>query len=429
MRLAQRLATRLITSDALRDTRRRLARLRRRGGRRADFYWDVADPYAALALPYLARLAERHALAVRVLLVPPPGAAAAPEATRLAAYARADARRVATALGQPEIAPDAPSPEQLDAAERTACAALTEGVPLARLAALAQAIAAGGPLPGPAATAAQVAAARAEGAARRAEAGHYLGSVTSFEGEHYWGVDRLHYLAARLAAETGEPPAPCPLLDAQLPGAPSATGEGPTLNVFLSLRSPYSLIAAERIGALAAHYGATLRLRFVLPMVMRGLPVPAAKRLYISLDTKREAARHGIAFGTIVDPVGLGVECGLAVLHAADQAGRGLDFARAFLRAAFARGIDMTGTGLFRVAASVGLDRDFVEAALADQSWRAVAEANRAALFHLGLWGVPSFQVAGRPGHWGQDRLWAVEDDLRAALGLAPIDRRMPCVA
>lgn len=32
-----------------------------------------------------------------------------------------------------------------------------------------------------------------------------------------------------------------------------------------------------------------------------------------------------------------------------------------------------------------------------------------------GLWGVPSFRVDGGATHWGQDRLWAVEDDLRAA--------------
>jgi 2-hydroxychromene-2-carboxylate isomerase len=41
-----------------------------------------------------------------------------------------------------------------------------------------------------------------------------------------------------------------------------------------------------------------------------------------------------------------------------------------------------------------------------------MAEANRLEMLGLGLWGVPSFRVGNLPGHWGQDRLWAVEADL-----------------
>lgn len=46
--------------------------------------------------------------------------------------------------------------------------------------------------------------------------------------------------------------------------------------------------------------------------------------------------------------------------------------------------------------------------ALADESWRQDAEANRAAMFAQGLWGVPSFHVR-ELAVWGQDRLWAVQ--------------------
>ncbi|MBX9815679.1 MAG: DsbA family protein [Sphingomonas sp.] len=427
MSLARRLATRGFTSPALRDARRlghRLARLARGGARRATFFWQVDDPYAAVALPYLAALAARHGLAVRVMLVPAPDAGAAPEPEKLAVHARVDAARLAAALGLPPVAL-APLPEPLRAeAERAALALIAGHAPLAELARFAQSFAAGQLPPGPRAEPAETRAALVAGAEARARAGHYLGSVTWFEGEHYWGVDRLHYLEARLGGA-----GLCPRLDPVLPGA-ARPASGVPLDFYLSFRSPYTLVAAERIGALADHYGAALRLRFVLPMVMRGLPVPAAKRGYITLDTKREASRHGIGFGTIVDPVGTGVERGLAVLDAViarDGDHAGLAFARAFLRAAFAQGIDMTGAGLIRVAARVGLDRGFIEAALAETGWRERAEANRAALFARGLWGVPSFQVADRPALWGQDRLWAVEDDLRAELGLSPIDRRLPC--
>jgi 2-hydroxychromene-2-carboxylate isomerase len=35
-------------------------------------------------------------------------------------------------------------------------------------------------------------------------------------------------------------------------------------------------------------------------------------------------------------------------------------------------------------------------------------------MFANGLWGVPSFRVDDGPAHWGQDRLWAIEQDLKA---------------
>ena len=52
-----------------------------------------------------------------------------------------------------------------------------------------------------------------------------------------------------------------------------------TCEMWFSFRSPYSWIAFPRVRALARHYGAELRLRYILPMVMRGLPVPRVKAL------------------------------------------------------------------------------------------------------------------------------------------------------
>ncbi len=435
--MMQRLLTTALTSAALRDARRRThraARRLKRTDRAVTFFAQIDDPYGPAALHFLGRLADRFGLAVAYRLVPPPDAAAAPEADRLAAYAMRDAARVEAALGLGSgvgappataaqlarahgIAAAALAGEQAGAALTAIMLALRHDDVDSALAALADVHGEG-----------DAAKALADGSEERTRLGHYLGSMTHFEGEFYWGVDRLHHLEARLAAEDGGASSMlCPVLDpGPYPAAPPAAATPPRLDCYLSFRSPYSLVAAERIGALAAAYGATLNLKFVLPMVMRGLPVPRAKRMYITLDTKREATRHGIAFGTIHDPVGVGVERGLAVLHQVIPTGKGLDFAISFLRGAFADGIDMTNdAGLMKVAARVGVTPDQVRAALADDNWRAVAEANRADMFALGLWGVPSFQVDDRPGWWGQDRLWMVEDDLRDATGLPPIDRRM----
>ena len=117
-------------------------------------------------------------------------------------------------------------------------------------------------------------------------------------------------------------------------------------------------------------------------------------------------------------------ERGLAVLHRAIAEGKGEAFLESFLAGAFAEGIDAgSDGGLARIASRAGLDGASVAAALADPSWRAVAEANRALLLSLDLWGVPSFRVDDRPARWGQDRLWAVERDLIAATRLGSARR------
>ena len=76
----------------------------------------------------------------------------------------------------------------------------------------------------------------------------------------------------------------------------------PTIEFFFPLRSPYSTNVAPRVFELARHTSASVRLRFVLPMVMRGLPVPRDKRLYISLDAAREARFRNVPFGRLNDP-------------------------------------------------------------------------------------------------------------------------------
>ena len=153
-------------------------------------------------------------------------------------------------------------------------------------------------------------------------------------------------------------------------------------------------------------------------MVMRGLQVPLVKRLYIIRDAKREAEELGLPFGKISDPVGRPTERGLGVLHQV-QANHGtlaaLCFAESFLRGVFAEGIDAgTDDGLAQIASRAGVTPADVAAGLADDSWRATATANREALLAAGLWGVPSFRVAGFPAQWGQDRLWVVEQQWRS---------------
>lgn len=337
----------------------------RGAGPRVDYFHQADDPYSQLTAQLLPALRAAYDVDWTEHAVSAPSSAAAPEPQMLYAWALRDAALLAEVHGL--APPHAASDASTNATD--------------------------------------------EGDALRARLGHYLGATFHCDGCWYWGVDRLPYLEAALADYRR---ADAPIVRwVQEGGATSGIGVGRTIDFFLSFRSPYTYLAAARVRHLAERTGAKLRLRYVLPMVMRGLPVPADKRLYIVRDTKREADRHGLPFGRICDPVGIGVERGLAVLDHAIAIGKGSAFAESFLQGVFAEAVDAASDGgLHRIAARAGLDAAFVRAALRDDRWRAVAEANRSEMFALGLWGVPSFRVDDLPPHWGQDRLWAVERDL-----------------
>jgi 2-hydroxychromene-2-carboxylate isomerase len=391
-----------------------------------DYFHQADDPYSHLAVQLIGPLTARYGVEVRISLVPPPDDAAAPERDRLVSYARRDATRVAAEYGL--VFPDAaqaPPAEAVALATRILAAAQGSPAFAERAVEVGRALWSGdraslAALASGASTAEEAAAAVAAGGAERARLGHYLSAMLHYEGAWYWGVDRLNHLEERLAGE-GRDATPnaaplAPYRDMRL-GAVPAAGKRATIEMWFSFRSPYSWIAMPRVRRLAAHYGAELQLRYILPMVMRGLPAPPIKTRYIVLDVVREASRVGLPFGPVVDPVGAGAERALAVLHHAAPKGRGHDFAEAALRASWAEGTSLVEDDkLCEVARRAGLTDADVAAALVDESWRAAAETNRAALFDAGLWGAPTYRVNGGPAHWGQDRLWALEADLVTAL-------------
>lgn len=418
----ERLVTSALTSRRVRAGQRGVrASLRRLLGARpnVDYFHQVDDPYSHLAVQVLPLLRAHHKIDVTPHLVSPPPEAAAPERDRLAAYAIKDARRLAAAHGL--LFPiGARRPRDATVASVTAALADTADVELfaARAVELGNAMWQGEEVSLPAFAATE--GVTAKGDALREQLGHYLGATFHFEGEWYWGIDRLPYLESRLRAFKREASGNPIVRTFEAGSRPDADTRRAPLDMFLSFRSPYTYLAIARAHKLAARFNADLRLRFVLPMVMRGLPVPKPKRLYIVRDAKREAERHGLPFGRIVDPVGAGVERGLALLHFAIKYGRGCELAESFLQGAFADGLDAaTDEGLGAIAKRASFTPGEIMEALADTAWRQVAEANRAELFSLGLWGVPSFRVAGMDPHWGQDRLWAVEEDLALAASAA----------
>ena len=120
--------------------------------------------------------------------------------------------------------------------------------------------------------------------------------------------------------------------------------------------------------------------------------------------------------------MGRPVERWFSLFPWARERGRSAELLLEFLRAAWSQGVD-TGSdaGLRLVVERAGLGWSDALAQLdRDDGWRAELETNRTEMFALGLWGVPSFRVrgGGAPDYstWGQDRLWRVEEEIRARL-------------
>lgn len=252
-------------------------------------------------------------------------------------------------------------------------------------------------------------------AERQRARGHYHPGAVRHFGEWFEGPERMELVAQRLATAGEAPALPWSRIDA-CPG-PRVSD---TVEMWFSFRSPYSYLAAAKLQRWRDS-GERFKLIFrpVLPMVMRGLPVPHAKKMYLVTDAAREARRLGIAFGRIVDPVGAGAERCLAVCAEVSKSDADTERAFAFAvqasKGIWSQGVDVASdAGLISLASRAGIDRHEVMQAVSNlPAGLALAEVNRKLLNAAGLWGVPSFRV-GDLVTWGQDRM----DLMRAHLGL-----------
>jgi 2-hydroxychromene-2-carboxylate isomerase len=124
---------------------------------------------------------------------------------------------------------------------------------------------------------------------------HYSGATFYHAGEWYCGIDRLFHLEERLRS-LGADKASQKTDLTQRPDFevnPRKDNGSLTLEIYASLRSPYTAIVFDRAVQLAKNTGVRCVVRPVLPMVMRGVPATKEKGLYILFDTAREArANH-----------------------------------------------------------------------------------------------------------------------------------------
>jgi 2-hydroxychromene-2-carboxylate isomerase len=319
-----------LLSPASRRMQRKASEIRRKFSGQAHVvsaFLQLDDPYSYLLVLYLPDLASQYDIDVRVYLSQALREGYQPAPDMLGEYSAVDARRVARELGVPFLDKGAAPPVEYRRAllDYLAACAGNEDF-LAEFGRVLEAYWRGD----------------TEAAARRADAGHagqgdriiaqsqalqkrlghYNSAMLHYGGEWYWGVDRLHYLSARLdelglaRSESGNARLASirQAMHVSLPvKPPTAAKTLPPLELFVSFRSPYSYLVLQRAYEIVDAFGLELRMRPVLPMVMRGMQVPRSKLLYIAKDTMREADRRRVPYGKIADPIGAGVERCLAV--------------------------------------------------------------------------------------------------------------------
>lgn len=400
-----------------------IGRLLRGGGRRARLYYRADDPYSHLLVQLAPRLVSAFGLEIELVPIARPSLEANPEPHLLLHHAMRDAALLAESYGL--SFPDGAAPPSEDRVRR-AHAVLLEHRPAEQKlniavelgdavwrndgTSLAAIVGRHGSLSGEAVNPALEANYTA-----LERAGHYQPGMLHYGGDWYWGVDRLHYLEERLRREGLEGSldltrGPAPHLASMIR---ESNGGRLRIEAFVSFRSPYSYLSIPQLIDLRDRHGVDVALRPVLPMVMRGLAVPRAKRLYIVRDAKREADLHGIPFGRVCDPLGKGIDYCLAVFYQC-AAGKKLELelTRSLMQGIWSEARDVSHIpDLVFLAGRVGIGEPEVQMAIEDCSWKEKVRANREALAELGLWGVPSLRI-GSYATWGQDRLPPLEAEI-----------------
>ena len=426
MSVRNRLRSKLLSAYLSEGTRRRSqawheARRKLSGkGHEVHAFLQLDDPYSYLLSRYLPELAADYEIELRVHLSQALGGDYEAAREMRADYTVLDCGRVAAELGIPFLDKAAAPPIEYGTALVDALAAATQSDDfLARFGRVLEmywrgdATAAAGYAPDAVAGSAAPVVAASQRALQRM--GHYDSAMLHYGGDWYWGIDRLHYLTARLDAlglaryanGNARLRSIRQVMHIDLPVArPAAARDLPPLDLFYSFRSPYSQLCLRRVYELADAFGLDLMLRPVLPLMMRGASLPSSKIRYIIRDAMREAETLGIPFGDAIDPLGAGVERCHAVFAYAQSEKRGREFLLNAAELIWGHAVDAsTDKGMRRITARTGLFWPEVKQAMESDDWRETEAENRQLMLSLGSWGVPTIGI-GDYVVWGQDRIW-----------------------
>lgn len=188
------------------------------------------------------------------------------------------------------------------------------------------------------------------------------------------------------------------------------------IDFYFDFSSPYGYFGASKIDELAARHGRGVRWHpFLLGATFKLLgtaPLPSipVKGPYSLHDIRRTARYLGVPY---VHPSRFPLathQAGRACTWLGQRsAGLAREFALETYRAYFTADQDISDLAVvLEVAASLGVDRDELSAALADDALKARFKADVEAGMARGVFGSPFFIVDGE-AFWGSDRLPQLE--------------------
>ena len=188
------------------------------------------------------------------------------------------------------------------------------------------------------------------------------------------------------------------------------------VDYYFEFSSPYGYIASHLVDGLGARIGREIRWRpFLLGPVFKAtgtaplVDIPM-KGDYSRRDFVRSARFHGVTFNMPERfPIGtVGAVRAFYWIEDQDPA-KARAFARALYNEYFAGGRDIGAPEtVIEVAGSLGVDRDALQAALADGAVKERAKTEVDAAIAKGVFGSPFFIVDGEP-FWGCDRIPMLE--------------------
>ncbi|MEQ9519612.1 MAG: DsbA family protein [Parvibaculum sp.] len=402
-----------------------------------DYFHQLDDPYSHLAAQKLEALTQTYDIKLVSHLISATGGKEQPFPEKLAAFARRDAASVAPHYGLsfPGNAGVLPAESDTLLAARI-LAKCNETEFATRAAPVSEALWAGDraalqTMAEKFGTADEAKARKAldKGSKTLKESGHYSGATFRYAGEWFWGVDRLDHLENRLRARNAVVDGTSPRIITRPdinPGPVRDTKGDLTLEVYPSLRSPYTAVIFDTACALADKAGVQLVLKPVLPMVMRGVPATRAKGIYIFSDAAREAEKLGVPYGKTYDPIGEPVRRAYSLYPWAVSKGKGRDLLSHFLSMAFVTGERTDNDrGIRKLVERTGLDWTEAKQHLDTDDWKDMIARNQTDMVEgMGLWGVPSFCLKGPAPEpdlmvWGQDRLWLIAKEMERRIALS----------
>lgn len=244
--------------------------------------------------------------------------------------------------------------------------------------------------------------------------GHYLPASLYFAGDWFVGVDRLFYLEDKLTTEGLNKEGLSNKYQIKQPKLPNSKAENflpeHTLQIYLSLRSPYSYLGFVKARRLAHRYHLKLKIKPVVPLMMRGLKVPLSKQRYIYTDAFREAQAANIKFSTFNDPYGAGIINCYQLFAYIESQGKEEAFIDAAFQAIYVKNLNLAQASVVEALChQIGIDYQLALAYQEEHDWQVWSDTNLQELSNDGFWGVPCFKF-GEVNCWGQDRLFLIED-------------------